>query len=54
MNAFALVDLSEIAATANNASRAIALLLAILASISLLVGGVGITNILPVSVDDAG
>jgi ABC-type antimicrobial peptide transport system permease subunit len=44
--------LSEIASTAENTGRVIALLLAILASISLLVGGVGIMNILLVSVTE--
>src|SRR5581483_11798656 len=47
---FSVRNLSEIASTAAKASRAIALLLAILASISLLVGGIGIMNILLVSV----
>ena len=45
-------NLSEIASTAESTGRVIALLLAILASISLLVGGVGIMNILLVSVTE--
>jgi macrolide transport system ATP-binding/permease protein len=45
-------NLSEIASTAEKTGRVIALLLAILASISLLVGGVGIMNILLVSVTE--
>jgi macrolide transport system ATP-binding/permease protein len=49
---FSVRNLSEIASTAENTGRVIALLLAILASISLLVGGVGIMNILLVSVTE--
>jgi macrolide transport system ATP-binding/permease protein len=49
---FSVRNLSEIASTAEKTGRVIALLLAILASISLLVGGVGIMNILLVSVTE--
>jgi ABC-type antimicrobial peptide transport system permease subunit len=49
---FNVRNLSEIASTAEKTGRVIALLLAILASISLLVGGVGIMNILLVSVTE--
>jgi len=49
---FNVRNLSEIASTAESTGRVIALLLAILASISLLVGGVGIMNILLVSVTE--
>ncbi len=49
---FNVRNLSEIASTAEKTGRVIALLLAILATISLLVGGVGIMNILLVSVTE--
>jgi macrolide transport system ATP-binding/permease protein len=49
---FNVRNLSEIAAAAENTGHVIALLLAILAGISLLVGGIGIMNILLVSVTE--
>jgi macrolide transport system ATP-binding/permease protein len=47
---FAVRDLTEIAEVAEQSSRVMELLLAAIASISLLVGGIGIMNILLVSV----
>src|SRR6202008_4567059 len=52
VNDFAVRNLSQIAETANGSSRIMALLLAGVASISLLVGGIGIMNILLVSVTE--
>jgi macrolide transport system ATP-binding/permease protein len=52
LNDFSVRNLSQIAETAEGSSRIMAILLASVASISLLVGGIGIMNILLVSVTE--
>ena len=52
LNDFSVRDLSQIANAAEGSSRAMSYLLAAVASVSLLVGGIGIMNILLVSVTE--